>query len=139
MRMHTQEKSECPRSPHTSLSPDESAAVQIHLEFNSTRKHFCHIFIRKLRFSRYTAEKGKCIPAYLTRMQRLDRANKEGGTGGREKGRKGGGRGEKGGREKGERGGGRKGGGRRENRRAGERVKEKGERDPPVPLSTSIS
>ena len=60
--MHTQEKSECSGSPHTSLSPDESAAVQIHLEFN---------FIRKLRFSRYTAEKGKCTPAYITKMQRL--------------------------------------------------------------------
>ena len=46
MRMHTQEKTECPRSPHTSLSSDESATVQIHLEFNFnvTRKHFCHIF-----------------------------------------------------------------------------------------------
>ena len=106
MRMHTQEKSECAYSPHTSLSPDESAAVQIHLEFNSTRKHFCHIFIRKLRFSRYTAEKGKCIPAYLTRMQRLlTEQTRRGVTGGWEKGRKGG-------RERGERGAGewRKGG-----------------------------
>ena len=66
---------------------------------------------------------------YLTRMQRLlIEQTRRGGTGGREKGRKGGGRGEKGEREKGERGrekgekeegegrtGGReKGGGRRE-------------------------
>ena len=126
MCMHTQEKSECLRSPHTSLSPDESAAVQIHLEFNSTRKHFCHIFIRKLRFSRYTAEKGKCIPAYLTRMQRLlieqTRRGVQGG------GRKGGGRGEKGGREKKERGGGegRKGEGRTGGREKGWRRREKG-------------
>ena len=77
------------RSPHTNLSPDDSAAVQIHLEFNSTRKNFCHIFVRKLRFSRYTAEKGKCIPAYLTRMQRLlIEQTRSGGTWGgrREKG-----------------------------------------------------
>ena len=88
------------RSPHTSLSPDEYAAVQIHLEFNSTRKYFCHIFIRKLRFSRYTAEKGKCTPAYLTRMQRLlIEQTRRWGTGG--SGRKGGERGERG-REKGE-------------------------------------
>ena len=103
------------RSPHTSLSPDESAAVQIHLEFNSTtRKHFCHIFIRKLRFSRYTAEKGKCIPAYL-----LIEQTRRGVQGGWEKGRKGG-------AGKGRKGSGRreKGGGRREKRR-----REKGEQE----------
>ena len=94
------------RSPHTSLSPDESAAVQIHLEFNSTRKHFCHIFIRKLRFSRYTAEKGKCIPAYLL-IDQTRRGVQGGGRKGERgagEGRKGSGRREKGGgrREKGE-------------------------------------
>ena len=126
------------RSPHTSLSPDESAAVQIHLEFNSTRKHFCHIFIRKLRFSPYTAEKGKCTPAYLTRMQRLlIEQTRSGVQGGGRKGERGRERGERGAGEgrKGE-GEGRKGGGRRV-REKGE--KGEGERDPPVPLSTSIS
>ena len=121
MRMHTQEKSVF-RSPHTSLSPDESAAVQIHLELNSTRKHFCHIFIRKLRFSRYTAEKGKCIPAYLL-IEQTRRGYR--GAGEREKGGAGEGRKGSGRREK--------GGGRRENRTAGERVREKGERDPLYP------
>ena len=138
MRMHTQEKSECPRSPHTSLSLDESAAVQIHLEFNSTRKHFCHIFIRKLIFSLYRREKEMHICLPNQNAKTFDRANKEGGTGGREKGRKGGGRGEKGGREKGERGEkGEKEEGEQEGGRKGEGEGRKG--PPPVPLSTSIS
>ena len=105
-------------SPFTTHEP---LPVQIHLEFNSTRKHFCHVFIRKLRFSRYTAEKGKCIPAYLTRMQRLlteqtrrvvQGGGRKGGRGAGE-GRKGDGRKgerrEKRRREKGEQEGGRKG------------------------------
>ena len=85
-------------------------------------KHFCHIFIRKLRFSRYTAEKRKCIPAYLTRMQRLLIEQTRRGYRGRERGERGAGEGRK------WEGEGRKGGGRRENWRAGERVREKGEK-----------
>ena len=122
MVFQTQEKSECPRSPYMSLSLDESAAVQIHLEFNSTRKHLCHIFIRKLRISRYTAEKGKCIPAYLTKMQRLlIEQTRKGIQGGREGGRKAGW----------ERGEGRKGEG--EGRKGGwEKGKGEGRKGPPV-------
>ena len=132
---------------HTRASPRMNPELcRFYLEFNSTRKHFCHIFIRKLRFSRYTAEKGKCIPAYLTRMQRLlieqtrrgYRGREKGRKGERERGKRGGGRREKRRREKGERGG------RRENRRAGEREKgEKGEgegrKGPPcTPLNKHI-
>ena len=106
------------RSPHTSLSPDESAAVQIHLEFNSTRKHFCQ---KTAIFSLYRREREvhTCLPNQNAKT--FDRANKEGGTGGREKGRMGGlERGKRGAGEgrKGE-GEGRKGGGRREGGRKG--------------------
>ena len=76
MRTHTQEKLEYPRSPNTSLSPDESAAVQIHLQFNSTRKHFLSHFYQKTAiFSLYRREKEMhtCFPNQTTMT--FDRAN----------------------------------------------------------------